>query len=179
MRGNGLVHFVIDIIHLMALLACWRPVCVPEGVEDNAQGGTCSAILVDLIRFLGRYDNFGEFMGQMHSKGVLNHSAIVLEAYLKVLGALAVTEQGACSMNMQMQQDPQSVLTWTRMLDAMKQICSRYSLQSDRQVHSKSVVRFRMASACYGNDQLLCYSPAGYLSLEALRNLHMHVHVRR
>jgi hypothetical protein len=80
-------------------------------------------------------------MGKMHSKGVLSHAAIVLEAYMKVLGAVAVTEQGACSMHLQMQQEPQSVLSWTRMLDAMKQICNRYSVQLNRQVHSSSVWR--------------------------------------
>ena len=53
-----------------------------------------------------RYDIFGELMSQMHQKGVLQHSALVLEAYLKVLGALAITQEGAAAMYMQMQQGP-------------------------------------------------------------------------
>jgi len=82
-----------------------------------------------------RYDIFGEFMAQMHQKGVLQHAASVLEAYLKVLGALAVTREGAGAMYRQMQHDPQSVLSWTRMLNTMKAVCTRYSTQLNRQVH--------------------------------------------
>ncbi len=77
-------------------------------------------------------------MGQLHSKGVLQHAALVLEAYLKVLGALATTQQGAGTMYLQMQQDPQSVLSWTRMLTIMKAICSRYSMQPSRQVRVRA-----------------------------------------
>jgi hypothetical protein len=91
-----------------------------------------------LTRSVHRYDIFGEFMSQMHAKGILHHSALVLEAYLKVLGALAVTQQGAGAMYLQMQHDPQSVLSWSRMLNTMKAICTRYSAQSSRQVHFES-----------------------------------------
>ena len=75
-------------------------------------------------------------MGQISSLGVLGEAANVLEAYLGVLTALAVTEQGAGSMFLQLHRNAPRLLSWQRMLDVMKQYCERYSLHAEHKVRS-------------------------------------------
>lgn len=83
---------------------------------------------------LSRYEVLGEFMGHISGLGVLGEAANVLEAYLGVLTALAVTQQGAGSMFLQLHRNAPRLLSWQRMLDAMKQYCARYSSHADYKV---------------------------------------------
>ena len=76
---------------------------------------------------VSRYDLFGEFMGRMHGEGVMDHVPQVLAAYLKVLEALAVTEQGAKAMFAQLKDEGMGRLSWQRMLHAIVQCCDRYT----------------------------------------------------
>ena len=73
-------------------------------------------------------------MGHLAGTGILSRASSVLEAYLGVLKALAVTPAGAQSMFLQLHASATGPLSWQRMLEAMKQYCDRYSPQQDRPV---------------------------------------------
>ena len=85
-----------------------------------------------------RYSLLGEFMGHLAQTGILSRASSVLEAYLGVLKALAVTPAGAQGMFLQLHASASGPLSWRRMLDAMKQYCERYSPQQDRPVSRKT-----------------------------------------
>lgn len=78
-------------------------------------------------------------MGNIGNASVLGEAVLVLESYLEVLRALAVSEQGAGSMFAQLHRNAPRMLSWKRMLHAMKQYCDRYSLQADRQVAASAL----------------------------------------
>lgn len=73
-------------------------------------------------------------MGRMHSEGILEHAPHVLKAFLRVLESLAVTEAGARSMFVQLQDEGMRTLSWSRMFQVMIQYCQRYSKHPGNQV---------------------------------------------
>lgn len=76
----------------------------------------------------------------MHRVGgmsIVGEVVAVLEAYLDVLTALAVTEQGAGSMFVQLHKSAPRMLSWRRMLEVMKLYTDRYTLQADRQASNQ------------------------------------------
>lgn len=93
----------------------------------------------DRLANASRYEVVGEFMGGLGGHPVLGEAVAVLEAYLAVLGALAVSEEGARAMFAQLHGAAPRMLSWRRMLAAMQQYCERYSAQPGLQVPSATL----------------------------------------